>query len=55
VLAGTYRGCLLEKGEIREARLEANDLARATRVWLINSVRGRLEATVQESPKLTKP
>jgi para-aminobenzoate synthetase/4-amino-4-deoxychorismate lyase len=39
LLAGTFRAELLERGAIRERVLTRDDLARATGVWLINSVR----------------
>jgi para-aminobenzoate synthetase/4-amino-4-deoxychorismate lyase len=39
LLAGTFREQLLELGEIAERVLYEADLRRATRVWLINSVR----------------
>lgn len=41
LLAGTLRAHLLDAGEVEERVLTRDDLARATRVWLINSVRGR--------------
>ena len=40
LLAGTLRARLLAVGEIAERTLTPADLARAERVWLINSVRG---------------
>jgi len=40
LLAGTLRARLLAAGEIAERTLTPADLARADRVWLINSVRG---------------
>ncbi len=40
LLAGVRRELLLEQGEIRERVLMRADLARATRVWLVNAVRG---------------
>ena len=40
LLAGTFRGHLLERGAIREKRLSLADLQAAKKVWLINSVRG---------------
>lgn len=40
LLAGTFRAELLERGTIRESRLVSEDLERASRLWLINSVRG---------------
>ena len=44
LLAGTMRAELLAKGEIAERRISRDDLRRATRVWLINSVRGWMDA-----------
>ncbi len=46
LLAGTFRAHLLESGKIEERDLTAGDLGRATRVWLINSVRKWREAVV---------
>lgn len=40
LLAGTFRAQLLEKKEISEERVSIEDLRRARRFWLINSVRG---------------
>ncbi len=40
LLAGTFRGHLLERGAIREKRLRLADLQAAREIWLINSVRG---------------
>jgi para-aminobenzoate synthetase/4-amino-4-deoxychorismate lyase len=40
LLAGTLRRQLLEAGTVREADIAVDDLARAARMWLINSVRG---------------
>jgi len=40
LLAGTFRGRLLERGAIREKRLRLADLQAAPEVWLINSLRG---------------
>jgi para-aminobenzoate synthetase/4-amino-4-deoxychorismate lyase len=42
LLAGVMRAELLARGEIREATLRVDDLARATRLWLVNAVRGRV-------------
>lgn len=44
LLAGTLRADLLARGHIRERVLTRADLARATRIALINSVRGELPA-----------
>ena len=44
LLAGTMRAELLARGEIAEERVPKAALARATRMWLINSVRGWMEA-----------
>ncbi len=46
LLPGTFRADLLEQGEIQERVLRIEDLERAERVWLINSVRGWVEVTV---------
>lgn len=43
LLAGTYRGVLLEEGDIAEKELNRSDLEAATRIWLINSVRKWVE------------
>jgi para-aminobenzoate synthetase/4-amino-4-deoxychorismate lyase len=40
LLAGTLRGELLDRGEISERIVTVDDLRRATRLWLINSVQG---------------
>lgn len=45
LLPGTLRAELLERGAIREARLVRTDLERASRIWLINSVRGWIPIT----------
>jgi len=39
LLPGVFRGWLLARGEIAEARITLDDLRRASRVWTINSVR----------------
>jgi len=39
LLAGTFRGELIAKGEIEEQLITLDDLKRADSVWLINSVR----------------
>jgi para-aminobenzoate synthetase/4-amino-4-deoxychorismate lyase len=43
LLAGTFRAELLERGDISERVIRREDLARAKRVWLVNSVREWLE------------
>jgi len=40
LLAGTLREALLEKGKISERIITINDLAKASRIWMINSLRG---------------
>ncbi len=47
LLAGAMRGELLASGAIAERVIRRADLARATRLWLINSVRGQIEVTLQ--------
>ncbi len=44
LLPGTLRAQLLERGEITERVIRREELPRATRLWLINSVRGWREA-----------
>lgn len=46
LLAGTYRGLLLSRGEISEQVLRVADLDRCGRIYLINSVRGRWEVRI---------
>jgi para-aminobenzoate synthetase/4-amino-4-deoxychorismate lyase len=46
LLAGTYRAELIAAGVIRERVLTRDDLARASRIWLINSLRGWIEAAI---------
>jgi para-aminobenzoate synthetase/4-amino-4-deoxychorismate lyase len=45
LLAGTFRAQLLDEGAIRERVVTRADLARATRVWIINSVQEWRAAT----------
>ena len=49
LLAGTYRGELLERGEIRERILMASDLEKAEAVYFINSVRGRVTVVLENA------
>jgi para-aminobenzoate synthetase/4-amino-4-deoxychorismate lyase len=46
LLAGTLRAELLQTGEIVERRITVAELRGASRLWLINSVRGLIEATL---------
>jgi para-aminobenzoate synthetase/4-amino-4-deoxychorismate lyase len=46
LLAGTFRAEQLERGTIRERVLLKADVASASRVWLINSVRGWVEGSL---------
>jgi para-aminobenzoate synthetase/4-amino-4-deoxychorismate lyase len=43
LLSGTFRAVLLRRGEAAERVLRREDLARASRCWLVNSVRGWVE------------
>jgi para-aminobenzoate synthetase/4-amino-4-deoxychorismate lyase len=43
LLGGTLRAELLEQGAIRERIITLDELSSATRLWLINSVRGALD------------
>ncbi len=49
LLPGTFRGHLIERGEIEEAALSVDAFARATRAFLINSVRKWYEVRRLES------
>lgn len=51
LLAGTYRGFLLEEGTINEKELHLTDLESATRIWLINSVRKWVEVRLENKQK----
>jgi len=46
LLAGVYRAFLLESGTVSEAVVHRDDLARCTRVCLVNSVRGMWEGAL---------
>ena len=47
LLGGTLRAELLERGEIRERVITLDDLSKATRLWLINSVRGEIDVRLE--------
>lgn len=47
LLPGTFRAALLDAGEISEAPLNIDDLPRATRIWMINSLRGWVELQIK--------
>ena len=44
LLPGVFRAGLIARGEVRERRLRAGDLARANRLWIVNALRGWIEA-----------
>jgi para-aminobenzoate synthetase/4-amino-4-deoxychorismate lyase len=44
LLAGTLRGALIEERQIVERRMSIDELRLASRLWLINSVRGWMDA-----------
>ncbi|WP_276522284.1 aminodeoxychorismate synthase component I [Kallotenue papyrolyticum] len=50
LLPGTQRAEALAQGQIAERRLTRDDLRRATRIWLINSVRGWVEVRLVMPP-----
>jgi para-aminobenzoate synthetase/4-amino-4-deoxychorismate lyase len=52
LLPGTLRQAMIERGEAREARLTADDLANASAIWLGNSVRGLIPAKQIALPTL---
>jgi branched-subunit amino acid aminotransferase/4-amino-4-deoxychorismate lyase len=49
LLPGTMRAELLARGELIEARVTVDELVGAPRFWLINSVRGWLEAVLDSA------
>jgi para-aminobenzoate synthetase/4-amino-4-deoxychorismate lyase len=49
LLAGVFRGHVLATGEIRERRMNLEDLHRASRIWTINSVRKWREAILVDA------
>ena len=48
LLAGTFRAEMLAEGRIREEVVTVDDIRRATRLWVINSVHGWREARLIE-------
>ena len=46
LLPGAYRRHLLEQGEVREEVITVEDLQRCSRIYLVNSVRGRWEVSL---------
>jgi para-aminobenzoate synthetase/4-amino-4-deoxychorismate lyase len=48
LLAGTLRAELLANGTIEERRVTLDQLRGAVRLWLVNSVRGMVEARLVE-------
>ena len=46
LLAGTFRGGLLDKGIIKERELFKQDLQHCSRMWMINGLRGWVEVTL---------
>jgi para-aminobenzoate synthetase/4-amino-4-deoxychorismate lyase len=49
LLAGVFRGHLLQSGQVEEAVLYRQDIARADAVFLVNSVRGWITARMVEA------
>jgi para-aminobenzoate synthetase/4-amino-4-deoxychorismate lyase len=48
LLPGTFRGDLLARGQISERALTKDDVCRASRIWLVNSLRGWMDAELVE-------
>lgn len=55
LLPGTLRAVLLRRGTLREAVLTLGDLAKAEKLWFINSLRGALPVTFISSGKSPCP
>jgi para-aminobenzoate synthetase/4-amino-4-deoxychorismate lyase len=55
LLPGVFRSHLLEQGEIIERTITAEQLLRGSRVFLVNSVRGRYEAEVAATLERSSP
>jgi para-aminobenzoate synthetase/4-amino-4-deoxychorismate lyase len=51
LLPGVFREALLHSGDIEEAILRPKDLKRATRVWMVNSLRGWVEAVITSAAR----
>jgi para-aminobenzoate synthetase/4-amino-4-deoxychorismate lyase len=49
LLAGVFRNVLLQRGTLAERVLRREDLARASEIWLINSVRGWIPVTLRDA------
>jgi len=48
LLPGTFRAALLAEGQVKERIVRREDLARCTRIFLVNSVRGWRQAEIGE-------
>jgi len=48
MLAGTFRNALISNGEIEEQTIKIEDLKRASQIFLINSVRKWMSATMSD-------
>lgn len=55
LLAGTFRDELVDEGRVRERHLHPPHLERAERVWLVNSLREWVEATLVEGEAAGDP
>jgi para-aminobenzoate synthetase/4-amino-4-deoxychorismate lyase len=56
LLAGVFREELLEAGAIAERVITIEDLARASRVWLVNSLREWVQTVVRlDGPEAVSP
>jgi para-aminobenzoate synthetase/4-amino-4-deoxychorismate lyase len=53
LLAGTLRDELIASGMIKERVLKLDDVQRASKLWLINSVRGWLQVYLASEPSLS--
>jgi para-aminobenzoate synthetase / 4-amino-4-deoxychorismate lyase len=55
LLAGVFRGALLDRGEVAERTLTTEDLASAERIWLVNSLREWVEVELAPEEWLPGP
>lgn len=55
LLGGTMRAALVDAGEVDEQVIDASDLGRAKRLWVINALRGWVPAELMGPPDAAAP